>query len=164
MNVLRKLSVIFDSIVNIAALLAATVLVSIVFSVCLGVVMRYVFGRAIIWIPEVNAYTLTPVTFLSAAWLLRDEGHVRMDIVVERFTKRNQIIIDVGTSILCAIMFLAISWYGAQTTWDYFQRNVYDYSSVMRIPIAYVLASVFVGSILLFIQFLRRTWGYLQDW
>jgi TRAP-type C4-dicarboxylate transport system permease small subunit len=161
MKYLRKLSAIFDCIVNIAALLAAAVLVFIVLSVCLGVVMRYFLGQALIWVPEVNMYTLVPVTFLSATWLLKGEGHVKMDIVVDCFNPRNQTIIDVATSIICAIMFLVITWYGALTTWDHFLRGVYDYGSVLRIPRAYVLFFVLVSSFLLFIQFLRRALGYL---
>ena len=161
MKYLRKLTAIFDCIVNIAALLAAAVLVFIVLSVCLGVVMRYFLGQALIWVPEVNSYTLVPVTFLSATWLLKGEGHVKMDIVVDHFSPRNQTIIDVVTSIIGAIMCLVITWYGAQTTWDHFLRGVYDYRSVLRIPLAYALVIVLVSSFLLFIQFLRRALGYL---
>lgn len=164
MKALRKATTIFDGIVNLMAFVAAATLIFIALSVCFGVVMRYFFGRALIWVPEVNAYTLVPVTFLSATWLLRREKHVAMDILVERLSPKVQLSVDITISIICAIMFLVITWYGAGATWDAFQRGDYDYRSVLRIPTFYVLTIVLVGSFLLFIQFVRRARGYLRSW
>ena len=86
---------------------------------------------------------------------------VTMDIAINRLSKRTQTCINVVTSILCAIICLVITWYGAIVWWDYFQID-YLYAGSLKIP-AYLLEIVIpIGGFLLFIQFLRKAYNYLE--
>ena len=126
------------------------------------VVMRYFFNRPLLWVVEVTGLTLLYITFLVAAWVLRREQHVKMDMVLSRLSPRTQAILNIITSTLSAVIFLAITWYGAWATWEHFKAGYYT-STTMEIPYVYVLIIIPIGSLLLFIQFLRRIHGHIRS-
>ena len=132
-------------------------------SVSLEVVMRYFLGRPTVWVLEIAQLGLVYVPFLGAAWLLRREGHVKMDVVLNQLKPRAQSLVNAITSIVGAITCLVIAWFSAQMTWEYFQLD-YTSPTGLRIPTAPILVIVPVGVYLLSIQFLRRSNGYLGMW
>ena len=44
------------------------------------VVMRYAFGAGSIWLSESIVYAHAALFMLAAAWTLRENGHVRVDV------------------------------------------------------------------------------------
>ena len=161
MRLLRKLGHIFDNAVDCLAYLAAALLIYIMLLISVEIVSRYLVGRSILWTVETTEYALLYLTFLGAGWLLRREGHVRMDLVLVRLNPRAQAIVNGITSILGAITCLVIVWYGSLRTLKFFQLD-YILPSVLMTPAFIIVAVVPLGSFLLFIQFLRRTHGYLK--
>jgi TRAP-type C4-dicarboxylate transport system permease small subunit len=127
------------------------------------VVMRYFLGRPTIWVVELSEYSLLFITFLGATWVLRREGHVKLDLVLGRLNPRTQVLLNIITSVLSAAICLALLWYSAEVTWDHFQSG-WIRPKVLNIPSAYILVIIPVGSLLLFIQFLRRSYEYLRSW
>jgi TRAP-type C4-dicarboxylate transport system permease small subunit len=159
---LTKVGHVFDRILDIGAILGAAIIVFSVLGVCVQVVMRYFMGEPLTWMIDVTALLLLDMTFLGAAWLLRKEGHVSMDMVMNRLNPRHQSLLNIITSIVSAIVLAVITWYGAKTTWIYFEMG-YWMSTTLSTPKWLVLGIIPVGSFLLFIQFLRRTYGYLRS-
>ena len=53
------------------------------------VVARYLFGLGSIWLSETVIYAHAGVFMIVAAWTLRGEGHVRVDIFYAEASKRN---------------------------------------------------------------------------
>ncbi|MFC2047546.1 TRAP transporter small permease, partial [Chloroflexota bacterium] len=115
------------------------------------------------WVIEVGEYGLLYMSFLGAAWVLRREGHVKMDLVLNRLKLRSQVLLNVITSILGAIVFLIVTWYSAHFTWDLFQLG-YIVDAYLDPPKWPIMAIIPVGSFLFSIQFLRRSYGYLRNW
>lgn len=159
---LKKLKVIFDKVVDSAALLASFFYIFIMLAVSLGVFMRYVMKSPLLWVVEITSYALLGFTFLGATWLLKRDGHVTMDFVVGMLKPRTQDIIEAITSFVCAIMFLIIAFYGALVTLDHFKRGLFDANAVLRIPQAYPLLIIPIGCLLLFIQLTIRGWNRLR--
>lgn len=159
MNFWAKISTIFDHTIKLSVILAMLVLMSILLIITAQVVLR-LFGYTTIWVNEVTEYFLLYIVFLGTAWVLKKEGHIKMDLVLVRLRPRAQVLLNIITSILCAIICLAIVWYGAKITWEFFQIG-YIGPGLLRIPQAPIVVIIPVGSLLLFIQFLRRTHGYL---
>ncbi len=158
-----RLATIFDRIIHLLTILAGGILIFMMLAIGVDVVMRYFLNRPIIWVTEIGETSLLFITFLGAAWLLKKEEHVKMDLVLSRLGPRTQVLINIVTSAIGAIIFLVITWYGVKVTWEHFQKGTYQ-TSLLEIPNAYVLFIIPVGSILLFIQFLRRSYGYLGSW
>jgi len=103
------------------------------------------------------------ILFLGAGWLLAKEGHVKVDVLLSQLNPKGQALVNAITSILGAIICLVIVWYGIQCTWDHFQRGVLAHTA-LELPVAPILAIIPVGSFMLFIQFLRRVYGYIGGW
>jgi len=154
---------IFDSIINSFAMLAAILVLLLVAVTLYEIIMRYFIGRSELWTLETTEFSLLYITFLATAWLLKEERHVTMDLVLSRFKLRNQAKISAVTSVIGAVMFLMLTWYGAKVTWQSFQTG-YLLPTMMEAPAFAILLIIPVGSFLLFIQFLRRAYGYLSKW
>ncbi len=75
------------------------------------VLMRFVFGLSFSWLSESVTYTFAAVFMLAAAATLRDDGHVRVDILRPRFSPRARAIIEIAGSYLFIfpIMILILS-------------------------------------------------------
>ena len=162
MKALSLVNTVFDRIINVLSFLAAVLVVFLMLGVVTEVVMRYFFGRPIIWMVEITEYCLLYIPFLGVAWLLRGEGHVKMDLVLTRFNPRIQAMINIITSILGAITCLIITWFGIESTWDYYQQGFFS-PTILQTPAYIILIIIPVGIFLVFIQFLKRAYGYLVN-
>ncbi len=157
MKLLTKLGSAFDRIIGVMAGAASVILAFAFLSVCVDVVMRYFLNRPMIWVEELTEESLLYITFLGAAWVLRREGHVKIDLVVNRLGWRAQTWLGIVSSIVGIVISLVLIYYGARVTWDQWVRGVY-WTTTLSIPNAYYLVIVPIGSFLLLIQFLRRTY------
>jgi TRAP-type C4-dicarboxylate transport system permease small subunit len=163
MRLLTKVNAFIGRTIGLLAFLGAILVVFVMLLVAAHAGMRYFLGRPIPGVIEISEYALLYITFLVAAWVLRREGHVKMDLVLNQLEPRTQILLNIITSIISAIICLVIAWYGTIVTWDHFQVGFY-YSTPLRTPAFIIVAIVPIGSFLLFIQFLNRTRGYLDSW
>lgn len=163
MKLLTKVTAIFDRAIDSLAALASLIIIFIAVSVSTAVVMRYFLGRPIFWVVEIAGYSLLYITFLTAAWLLKKEGHVKMDLLLNRLKPRAQSLLNMITSVISAIALLIVVWYSARATWEYF-INDYYVPGLLEPPQWAILIIIPIGSLLLSIQFLRRTYGYLTNW
>ena len=162
MKSLTKIIAIFDRLIDVLVFLACVLLICATLLVGADVVLRYFLGRPIVWSVEITEYSLLYIAFLGAAWLLKKEGHVRVDVVLNQLNPRNQALLNTITSIFGAMVCLVIAWYSAETTWDHFVRGI-PAMETLHTPYFIILGIIPIGSFLLFIQFLRRTYGYLIE-
>ena len=163
MQLLKKVTAIYDRVVGSLAILGAALIVIAMLIVTLGVVMRYLLHNPLVWVLETTEYILVWFTFLGAAWILKKEGHVKVEILTDKLSPRVQALLGIITSIIGAILCSFLIIYGTQIVWDSFQRNILM-TTMLKPPRAPLLAVIPIGSFLLFIQFLRRAYGYLECW
>lgn len=160
MKITAKLRAIFECTLNVLSVAAGVLVTFLMVGVSVDVFMRYFLNRPIFWMIEITQYAMVFILFLGAAWLLRQDGHVVMDVLTTRLGQKSRNLANVITSILGAIVCLIITWYGVKVNWDYIQID-YIYSATLEIPAFLLQAVVPLGTFLLFIQFLRRAYGYL---
>ena len=86
-----------------------------------------------------------------------------MDLVLAQLKPKPQAMVNIITSIIGAIVFLVIAWYGIDISWFAFQEGHFMVT-LWEPPKWPILAIIPVGSFLLSIQFLRRAYGYLRSW
>jgi C4-dicarboxylate transporter DctQ subunit len=156
-----KFSVIFDRLVDLFAVVSGIFMAAAMLAVSFEVATRYFLNRPITWVIEATQYALVFITFLGAAWVLRVDGHVTMDYVINRLSQRLQNLINAITYIICAVLCLVISVYGTLVTCDYYQTNYLNEGSV-RVPAWLFSAVIPVGFILFFIQFLKKVYEFLR--
>jgi len=158
-----KAGTIFDIVTKSLTWLACIFLMFATLAVSVDVVLRYFFNRPVVWVLEICEYILLYIVFLGAAWVLREEGHIRVGLLVDQLSSKTQSMFNVITSILGLMVCIVLSIYGTQVTWDYFLRSV-PTLEFLKLPKFLVLMIIPIGSYLLSIQFLRRSYGYLRIW
>lgn len=165
MKLVRKTISTLDSIyhrcINSGAALAGVLIVFIMLVMSVHVLMRYFLLMPIRWAIEVTEYLMIWITFLGAAWVLKEEGHVKIDIILNALRPRGQALLSaVGSSIMAAIcLFLAV--YGGIVTYDSVVRGAartYHYTT----PLWILLIIIPISGFFLFIQSVKRARGYWQ--
>lgn len=162
MRLVRKATIVFDRTLDILFFLATIILVLITLTVVTEIIMRTFWNRPITGTVQIIGYALLYMTFLGAAWLLRDDGHVKMEVVLARLKPGTQALLNIITSTLGAIVCLIIAWYGVRVLRYILQV---DYRAIQELEVSLfpIVLIIPVGSFLLFIQFLRRTYGYIKS-
>ncbi|MFC1979816.1 TRAP transporter small permease subunit [Chloroflexota bacterium] len=153
----------FNRIIRILFVIACSLFIIGWLSVLYEVVMRYIFSRAQIWVVDIVSYILLYITFLSAAWVLSKEGHVRMDWMINRLNPRNQAFLNMVTYIISSIMWLVIFLFTAHLTWSLFLEGEHIYTGLEPLK-APLVAIIPAGSLVLVIQLLRMAHGHLKRW
>lgn len=159
----RQLISVFDHIVSAMHIIAGVLLVLITLGVSVGVASRYFFNRPIGWIVEISSYGLLYITFLVAAWVLKEDGHVSMDFIVERFNPKARAVINMLTSATSAVVCLVLTWFGLAVTWNLFKTKHFT-STMLELPKSIIIVVIALGSLMLFIQLIRRTHCSFRTW
>src|SRR5262245_43772167 len=106
------------------------------------VVARYLFGLGSIWLSETVIYTHAAVFMLAAAWTLRSEGHVRVDIFYAEASARVRALIDLaGALVLLLAVMLALLWLSvpyAARSWAIFEHS----QEASGLPLVFVLKTL----------------------
>ena len=161
---MRKLGIFFDLTVDFLAYLAGASLIFIVLSVSVDVALRFFLNRPMGWVVEVSEYIIVGSAFLAAAWVLKKEGHISVDVLVNLFKLKNRMLIIVITSIVGTIICLLFTWWGVVTTLYHFDEGTILGWKTLELPFAPLLMVIPIGFLLLFIQFIRQTYIYLGKW
>jgi C4-dicarboxylate transporter, DctQ subunit len=157
---MKKLLTIFDRTMDFMAFLAGVILIFIMLSVCGEVILRDFLNAPQMWVTQVTECLLLYITFLGSAWLLREEGHVKVDILLSHLKPRTGALLGIIGSLIGVIVSLVITICGSTLTWHYFLKGMYT-PTVMEIPLAAILVIIPFGSLMLLIQFIRRTCRFI---
>lgn len=145
----------YDRVLDTLGVIAGTLTILVMLVICYLVVMRYIFHRPPAWIVELSEYLLLYITFFGAAWLLRKDGHVNVDIVLIFLPDSWKRALNVITAVLGTISCLILAGIGTWVTANNYTRGLYSIQT-LSVPKWILLAVIPLGSFLLFIQFLRR--------
>lgn len=157
-----KVAAIFGRITDIGAFLSCMLVAFMMLVISGEVVLRRILGRPLSWMTDVTEYSLLYIAFLGAAWLLREDGHVRIDLVLNYLKPRARAILNAATSGVGAIICLVITWESSRLTWWAMQTGLHVLKAI-EIPKWIPLAIIPVGSFLLSIQFLINALTGSQD-
>ena len=157
-----KLHTFFDTVVGGAAFIAGIILGLVTGLVCVDVVMRYFFNKPIQGALESSEYGLLFLTLLAAAWLLKKNKHVRMELLIHKLKPITQAYINGVTSIICVWICGTITYYGMLVVIDRFETG-HRLATTLE-PLSYPLMSVIpICFFLLVIQFILSAYGYFVE-
>jgi TRAP-type mannitol/chloroaromatic compound transport system permease small subunit len=130
------------------------------------VIMRYGLGIGSIWLQESILYAHAALFLLAAAWTLRDDGHVRIDIFYADAAPRTKALVDLGGALLLLLPFMAVlAWYA----WPYVMRSwaIYERSQeVSGLPFVYLPKTLLLlFALMMALQGIAqaiRAWGALR--
>ena len=165
MKLRDKASAGFGAVMDYLAYVAAALIGFVWLTVVVMIVTRFFLNKSMAGGLEITEDALLYITFLGAPWLLKLDGHVRIDIVTNHLRPRVREWVNMTVSVLGAMSCLALTWYGARSALEHLQIGITT-PTVLRLPLAPLLAVIPVGSFLMSIQFLRMAhghWGHLRQ-
>src|SRR5690606_12459081 len=118
---LRWLSAALQRVSETTGNLVAWLTVPMVVGTFVIVVLRYAFDVGWIWMQEGAVWLHALVFMLAAAYTLKHDEHVRVDILYRRLSRKRRALVDVlGILLLLlpvSIFILAVSWDYVETSW-----------------------------------------------
>lgn len=138
---------------HLTGLLSAVALVLATLITAHGVFTRYVLRAPTTWQTEATIYLLMLVTFVGAAYGLRHNAHVGVDLVVDRLGTRARLVLRIVTAVLSLAVVAVIAW-TAYGTWA--EAYLFDHRSptAWRFPLWIAYAILPVGMTCVALQLL----------
>lgn len=145
----------FDFIIELLAYLAGIIVFAISIIVTCTAVWRYAGFRPPAWTFQFTEYALLWFTFLGAAWLLREGGHIRIDTLISRLRPKGLRKVEIIDDVLGFIVSATVFWFGTIHSIDLYQRGIMEVKgvTVSKFPVFLIIP---VGGLALAIQFARQ--------
>lgn len=151
---------IWNLVVDVFVALAGLLLWAQMIIVNIEVCARYL-GRPTTWATEISSLLILWIPFMVAAWVLRNEGHVKMDLVIERLSPSSRAIISFISSVIGVIVMLVVATVGLVTAINWIGNRT---PTMLMLPKAPIISIIFLGSLMFAIQFFIRAFTDLERW
>ena len=147
-----------DRLTNILAILAGVYLVWIFLAIVFQVVARSVFLYGSSHIFTFIEYGLLYITMAGAPWLVREKGHVYIEILTAAVSEQVRPILSRAVVGLVILICVIITYYGVEVTIRAFVRDEMDMRS-LDMPRWMLMISMPICFGLMSLQFLRFVIG-----
>ena len=121
---MNRLSFYIDRLSSFFVQISGAVALLLALLVFYDALMRYLFHAGSIALQELEWYFFDLTFLLSAAYALKHDKHVRVDIFYEKFSPSTKALINFLDNLLLVLPFsLLIVWYGGDFVWQSFIQN-----------------------------------------
>jgi TRAP-type C4-dicarboxylate transport system permease small subunit len=152
----------FDLLIDALAAVAAVLLCALTLLICVDAVGRIPskvpatahLSYTISWTLEVAQYTLYIITFFGAPWVLRDGGHIAIDLFVHQLKPEARRTVTLATNVICAVVCLVLFYFACRVWWTSFHEHVMVVET-FRFPEWWLLSPAPPTFLILFFIFVR---------
>ncbi|SFT10917.1 TRAP-type C4-dicarboxylate transport system, small permease component [Sulfitobacter marinus] len=106
--------------------IAGVMLVWLMISVIMSVVMRNSGLQPFAWLFTSSEYAILYMTMLGAPWLVREKGHVHIELVTAALPIGMRRVVSRLVALLCVLVSLILAWKGAELLLGNITRNDLD--------------------------------------
>jgi len=153
----------YDAILYGMAYFAGFLMAAMMAVIFLDVVLRNLGYQSSAHFFTFTEYALLMVPCLGAPWLVREKGHIYVEILLMALSPRRRAILTRLIGVACVVVCAVIAWYGFAVTISDFLQNEKDVRSldmprwmvVGFIPLAFAMMA------LEFLRFLARRENFL---
>lgn len=148
-----RFATLLDALAERTGRLIAWLTLAMVLATVAVVVLRYAFGQGLIWLQESVNWMHSLVFLLGAAYTLKADEHVRVDVFYRGFSARRRALVDLAGTILllwplCAFLIVE-SWPYVAGSWRVAERS----REAGGLPMLYLLkAAIPLMAVLLALQ------------
>lgn len=143
---------ILDRCIDASVMIAGALMALQFFSISIDVLLRYFFEISLDWVIYANEWSLFLIAFLGAAWLQRDGGQVRMDLLLASMGGCLRTGVEIFSDVLAIAVSAVLAWLGGVRTLELLDSGAYDFFKVDYIPLYFIYLVVPVGCLLLCLQ------------
>lgn len=97
---LLRLEQVFDRFSDVMGWIAGALNLVMLLNVFYDAIMRYFFSTGSIALQEMEWHLFAMVFLFGIAYALKEDGHVRVDVIYDRLSPRRQAIINIGGTLL----------------------------------------------------------------
>ena len=155
---MRILIRLYDFALYGMALIAALTLVWLMVSVVGSVAMRNLGVQPFAWLFTSAEYGLLYMTMLGAPWLVRERGHVHIELVTATLPPGLRRVVSRLVAGACVAVSLILAWYGLQLVLTNLERGDFDVRAYFYprwlLTITFPIAFTFMA-----VEFARFTFG-----
>lgn len=143
-----------------AHLLGEIALFLLLLEVSYTVVMRYIFNNPPTWSEEIACYLFIFVVLLPIGGVLKDEHHIRLDIVLDRLLQHWKLLAQICISAIGLIFCLVLFYYGVKYVMFQYRFN-FRSSTLLEFPYWITYSIVPAGFILISLQYIVKIQKYV---
>jgi len=150
----RLVGRIIDVTTDVAAVMGGVFTGLMTLIVVYAVAARYVFNSPVGWSEEIAVYFLIWVVFLGAAYALKEDAHIGVDVLISRLSppkKRLMLLFQylVGVGFMSMLLVQGIDMV-------MFTMKMDSHSIAIEFPLVFSHLAVPVGSAILVLQFIKK--------
>jgi TRAP-type mannitol/chloroaromatic compound transport system permease small subunit len=139
---------------------AASILSLVVaFIISYEIFMREVMVKPTVWVAEATVFGCGLLYLLGGAWTLKQDGHVRVDMLYHGLSRRGKAIIDCLTYFAFALYIVVMIW----AAWQYMEQSIAVRETTMSPwdPVIWPFKIALV--VALFMVLLQQTAKFVRD-
>jgi TRAP-type C4-dicarboxylate transport system permease small subunit len=122
-------------------------------SILLQVIMRYIFGKPLLWSEEVARYLFVYFSLIGISYAIRENCHIRMVAVVNLLPAKVQTIISIVINLILAVLFL---WIAPQSI-PFLKTQMAINATATEIPMFFVYIVLPIGFIMSGIRLILKS-------
>jgi C4-dicarboxylate transporter DctQ subunit len=158
----KTFGIVFDKILIILFWIAGVLLAFTTVGTCVDTLCRYFLNKPIPWMLELTEYIMLYIPFLAAAIVLKEKGHIKIDLITEHLSPKNKARVFFIESLVGGLTMCVYTVFGAIVTLDFFNRNVLSLE-YLKLPAYLVIMVIPIGSFFLMVQFFRDSLDDLKQ-
>jgi TRAP-type C4-dicarboxylate transport system permease small subunit len=145
----------YDRLIDLTGWFAGICIALIAIGVTADVALRYFRIGSLPWVPELSEYSLFIFTFAGAPWVLREAGHVRVDVLVAAVPPRVAFLMEIVADLLGLAASAALMWFGYLAFAEAYASETMIYKT-LTMAWWWFLALIPMSAMLLCVEFVRR--------
>lgn len=134
---------------------SALLVLAVVFLTVLEVVLRRIFDSPTTWTFDVARYFVLYSFMFAGAYTLQNDGHIRITFIVEKFSSRVRLWLDVLGQGGGLVFSLVLTWLAVKQTLKSYDRNWHT-QDVTSIPEWTLYIGIALGALMLSLTFLTH--------
>lgn len=116
----------YDRLVDALAVLSGLMLIWLMIAVVTSVFIRNIGAQPPAWLFSSTEYSMFYLTLLGAPWLVREKGHVFVEIAITRLPLSLLSVLSRVVMFICAAISLVLAWKGIELVISNVQNGDYD--------------------------------------
>ncbi len=148
----------YDGLLTLMAVTAGLLLVWLMVSIVLSVGLRNAGLQPWAWLFTSSEYALLYMTMLGAPWLVREKGHVHIELLTAALPGPAQRLVSRVVAAACVLVSALLAWKGAELFLTNLARNDFDVRAYY-FPRAYLTVAFPISFGFMAVEFARFVVG-----
>lgn len=141
---------ILDRIEGVCIYFNLAVTFAMMLAVTYGVIARYCLNIKANWVPELSAFMMVPLTFLTLGYVHSKRMHVNITVLIDKRREKTKTVLCIITTLFSLALFALLTW----ATWWFALKALQDgyVSDAAEIPLFPFRLFVPVGGLLMCVR------------